>query len=173
MLPGSSRAGCLPHRQGEPIPLKPPFAAVRARSLSEDATAPWVQSKCPSQPHQGGQQLSWAQMGPHPSISFPPFPQQGWYPSSSPWSTGTRDAPAWHVFPALPRQRQKHNKQQQHTADSRQTFPLISSPVRFVLFPLLPRGSCCHGKGTTAPFGSILRHPGRSCLAKPLENCEP
>lgn len=71
-------------------------------------------------------------------------------PSSSPRSAGTNDATGWHVFPGLPKQPQKHNKQQQHTADSRQTFPSYLRSV--CAFPPLPRGSCCHRKGTTILF---------------------
>lgn len=86
---------------------------------------------------------------PQKTQSQSPHPHQGCFtlrkPSSLQQGAGTRDAPAWHVSPGLPKQRQKHNKQQQRAADSRQTFPsyflpgsvcaFSPSPTRKLLLP--------------------------------------
>lgn len=85
----------------------------------------------------------------NPPAPKPPCPRRGLSPGrqrrptepspgSSPRSAGTRHAPAWHVFPGLPKQRRKHNKQQQHTADSRQTFPSYFLPGSVCAFPPSP-----------------------------------
>lgn len=86
---------------------------------------------------------------PQKNQSQSPHPHQGCFTLRKPGSlrqgAGTRDAPAWHVSPGLPKQRQKHNKQQQRAADSRQTFPsyflpgsvcaFSPSPTRKLLLP--------------------------------------
>lgn len=74
------------------------------------------------------------------------------------------DATAWHLFPGLPEQRQKHNKQQHRTADSGQTFPSYFLPSSLCAFSPLPQGSCYRQKATTILFFSArsLRHPSRS-----------
>lgn len=117
-----------------------------------------MRSEPPAQAHPGGQELSWTtNVTPSIPCSIPtggcqhlvPGEQS---PSSPAHRAGTRHATAWRVFPGLPKQPQKHNKQQQHTADSRQTFPSYFLPSSVCAFSPLPQGSCCHRKGTTILF---------------------
>lgn len=79
---------------------------------------------------------------PKKTIPKPPIPSRGCFTLRKPGSlrqgAGTRDAPAWHVSPGLPKQRQKHNKQQQRAADSRQTFPSYFLPGSVCAFSPSP-----------------------------------
>lgn len=167
--PRYAQAGCCPHGPFS----QSSFAHLQARSLSE---GPWGVKQAPTP---GSPRRAAAELGTNVTASIPclkpPIPTGPQFvpaersPGSSPHRAGTRHATAWHVFPGLPKQPQKHNKQQQHTADSRQTFPSYFLPSSVCAFSPLPQGSCCHRKGTTILFFSArsLRHPSRSRGAEP------
>lgn len=99
----------------------------------------------------------------HPPSPKPPIPTGSCFAEPQ-LLASSPDATAWHLFPGLPKQRQKHNKQQHHTADSGQTFPSYFLPSSLCAFSPLPQGSCYRQKATTILFFSArsLRHPGRS-----------
>lgn len=168
-LLGNSRAGCCPRGPFSPSS----FIHLQARSLSE---CPWGAKQAPTP---GSPRRAAAELGTNVTASIPclkpPIPTGPRFvpaersPGSSPHRAGTRHATAWHVFPGLPKQPQKHNKQQQHTADSRQTFPSYFLPSSVCAFSPLPQGSCCHRKGTTIlfeacaiPAGAAVQSP-RHC----------